>query len=141
MTTFPGSPRLLKGAIVGFDIFNPVASVIIFQYNPKKLSRSLQTQSSGGEGAAQTEVQRLKGAPVETITLNEVELDAADQLEQGDSIASTMGIYPHLSALEMLLYPKSSLVITNTALMATSSPGVSLQVMDLVTGSVLDVHP
>ena len=27
MTTFPGSPRLVRGAIVGFDPFNPVATV------------------------------------------------------------------------------------------------------------------
>ncbi len=26
MTTFPGSPRLIKGALVGVDIFNPLAS-------------------------------------------------------------------------------------------------------------------
>jgi hypothetical protein len=34
MTTFPGSPRLTKGAIIGLDPLNPLASVIIFQYNP-----------------------------------------------------------------------------------------------------------
>jgi hypothetical protein len=47
-----------------------------------------------------------------------VELDAADQLEVGNGVARSMGIYPQLSALEMLLYPKSSLVIANTVLMA-----------------------
>jgi hypothetical protein len=31
MNTFPGSPRLIKGAIVGIDPFNPVASVVVFQ--------------------------------------------------------------------------------------------------------------
>ena len=36
MTSFPGSPRVLKGAIVGIDPFNPVASVIVFQYNPER---------------------------------------------------------------------------------------------------------
>ena len=35
MTTFPGSPKLTKGAIIGLDLFNPLANVIIFQYNPK----------------------------------------------------------------------------------------------------------
>lgn len=42
MTTFPGSPRLLKGAIVGVDLFNPLASVILFQYNPDMLTRALE---------------------------------------------------------------------------------------------------
>jgi len=40
MTTFPGSPRLINGAIVGLDPFNPVASVIVFQYNPDTLTRT-----------------------------------------------------------------------------------------------------
>ena len=44
MTTFPQSPRLLKGAIVGVDPFNPVVSVIVFQYNPETLTRSLEVQ-------------------------------------------------------------------------------------------------
>jgi hypothetical protein len=80
------------------------------------MTRSLQAQAveSGGDRA---EALRLKGAPVETISL-EIEIDATDQLEKEDATAVTMGIYPQLSALEMLIYPKSSLVIANTVLMA-----------------------
>jgi hypothetical protein len=33
MTAFPGSPRLLKGPLVGIDPFNLLASVIVFQYD------------------------------------------------------------------------------------------------------------
>lgn len=116
MTTFPGAPRLIKGAIIGIDPFNPLASVIMFQYNPKELTRRLEAQSAQAEGA-RSETLRLSGAPTETIDL-EVELDAADQLEVGDAITQTMGIYPQLSALEMLLYPKSAQVILNTTLLA-----------------------
>ncbi len=119
MTTFPGSPRLTKGAIVGVDLFNPLASVIVFQYNPKTLTRRLEAQT-GQSGGAQSEVLRLSGAPAETIAL-EIEIDAADQLEVGDPLAETMGIYPQLSALEMLLYPKSAQVILNTALLAAGT--------------------
>jgi hypothetical protein len=121
MTTFPGAPRLTKGAIIGFDIFNPLASVIVFQYNPKSLSRALQAQTVIGDGADRTEVLRLKGAPTETITINELEIDATDQLETADAIATSLGIYPQLSALEMLLYPKSVNVILNTALLAAGT--------------------
>lgn len=120
MTTFPNSPRLMKGAIVGVDIFNPVASVILFQYNPDTLTRTLQAQTMGGEGGDRSEVLRLKGAPVETIKL-EVEIDATDQLEKGEGTAVNMGVYPQLSALEMLLYPKSAMVIANTALLAVGT--------------------
>lgn len=119
MTTFPGSPRLLKGAIIGVDIFNPLASIIVFQYNPDTISRTLQAQTSGEEGD-KSEALRLKGAPVETIKLD-VEIDATDQLERGDTLATLSGIYPQLSALEMLIYPKSALVIANTILAATGT--------------------
>ena len=119
MTTFPNSPRLMKGAIIGIDIFNPVSSVIQFQYNPETLTRTLQAQTSG-EGGNSSEALRLQGAPQESITL-EIEIDATDKLEKGDNNATSMGIYPQLSALEMLIYPKSSVVIANTVLLAAGS--------------------
>ena len=119
MTTFPNSPRLMKGAIIGLDIFNPISSVILFQYNPETLTRTLQAQTSG-EGGNSSEALRLQGAPQESITL-EIEIDATDQLEKAEDTAISMGIYPQLSALEMLIYPKSSLVIANTVLLAAGS--------------------
>jgi hypothetical protein len=123
VSSFPGSPRLIKGAIVGIDIFNPLASIIVFQYNPDTMTRSLQAQTAGGQtgqGPVRSEAMRLKGAPVETINLT-VEIDATDQLETADALAASMGIYPQLSALEMLLYPKSLVVIANTILAATGT--------------------
>lgn len=110
------SPQTIKGAIIGIDLFNPLASVIVFQYNPDTMTRTLRGQGAG-DGAARSEAMRLKGAPIETIKLD-VEIDATDQLEKAETLATTVGIYPQLSALEMLLYPKSALVIANTALMA-----------------------
>lgn len=108
------SPRLLKGAIVAIDPNNPLASVTVFQYNPHTLTRRLEPQMVGGENRA--EPLRIKGAPVETIDV-EIEIDAADQLEQGGFSASMMGIYPQLSALEMLVYPKTKQVIANEDLL------------------------
>jgi len=113
MTTFPGSPRLQKGAIIGLDPVNPLASVVVFQYNPETLSRTLNMQATGGKNKG--EALRLSGPPEETISLDLV-IDAADQLEQGEFPATSMGIYPALSSLEMLLYPKSALVIANEVL-------------------------
>jgi hypothetical protein len=113
------SPRLLKGAIVAVDPSNPIASVIIFQYNPDTMTRTLQAQMSGA-GGDRSEVSRLKGPPVETIKVD-VEMDATDQLEKADPNAVGMGIYPQLSALEMLLYPKSALIIANTLLLAAGT--------------------
>jgi hypothetical protein len=116
MTTFPGSPRLVKGAIVGLDPAKPLASVIVFQYNPDTLTRRLDARATGGaDGSDKSEAFRLTGPPKETITLS-VEVDAADQLEQANPIAVTMGVYPALSALELLLYPKSAKVVADAVL-------------------------
>lgn len=109
----------MKGAIVGVDLFDPLASVIVFQYNPETLRRTLQAQTAG-DGGDRSEALRLKGPPVETFSLD-VEIDATDQLERGDGVATQLGIFPQLSALEMLLYPKAALQIANTVLLAVGT--------------------
>lgn len=114
MTGFPNSPRLTKGALVGWDIMKPLASVVVFQYNPGTMTRRLEARAAGGEGE-RSEVTRLTGPPKESITLS-IEIDAADQLEVSNPLATELGIYPALSALEMMLYPQSKTIIANTAL-------------------------
>jgi hypothetical protein len=114
MTSFPGSPRVLKGAIVALDPFNPLASVVVFQYNPETLTRTVRPRIAG-EGAEQGEALRLSGPPEESITV-EIALDATDRLETGDEATLAHGVGPSLAALEMLVYPKSALVIGNEVL-------------------------
>src|SRR6266702_7456098 len=116
MTAFPGSPRLIKGALIGVDLFNPLASVVVFQYNPDTMTRKLDARAAGGDGE-KGEAFRLSGPPKETITLS-VEIDATDQLEENSTLAVASGVTPTLAALEMMLYPKSALVIVNTILSA-----------------------
>jgi hypothetical protein len=115
MTSFPGSPRLLKGAIVALDLPNPVPTVILFQYNPETLTRRLEARGAGGEAGDRSETFRIVDPPKETITLS-VEIDATDQLERADPVAARLGVHPALAALEVLLYPKSRAVVANRAL-------------------------
>jgi len=107
----------MKGAIISFDIASPIPQIILFQYNPASLSRTLKARSSGGSEGSLTEAFRLSGPPEESIDLD-IELDATDNLEHPDQNKTTtsLGIYPQLSALEMILYPKSALVIANAIL-------------------------
>jgi hypothetical protein len=114
MNGFSGSPRLAKGALIGLDPVNPLASVIVFQYNPESMSRSLRANVSQDQGGG-SEPLRLKGPPSETISFD-VEIDAADQLERGDPMTQQSGIAPALASLELMLYPKSALVIANAVL-------------------------
>ena len=122
MTSFPGSPKILKGAIVGLDLFNPLSSVAIFQYNPEQLSRSV-TPNYSQAGGGRAEPLRLAGPPTETISVN-LSLDLIDQMEQGDSGPLGAGISGYLAALEMLVYPKSIAVAINQVLMATGTAEV-----------------
>lgn len=110
MTTFPRSPRLLKGGIVLIDPeVGTVKRVIALQYNPDTLSRTLQVRGAGPESGDHLEALRLTGPPVETIKID-AELDAADQLEFPDQnrTAVDFGIHPQLAALEMLVYPSTN---------------------------------
>jgi hypothetical protein len=109
MSTFPGSPRLLKGGIVLIDAgTGKILRVIVLQYSPDTVSRSFQVQAIG-ESGDRSDALRLKGAPVETIKL-EAEIDATDQLEFPDQnrAATQFGIFPQLAALETLIYPTSA---------------------------------
>jgi len=110
MTTFPNSPRILKGGLVLIDPESArVLRIIALQYNPESLSRSLQIQSAGGEGGNRSEPMRFKGPAVETIKL-EADIDAADQLEFPDQNRTVVehGIQPQLAALELLAHPSSA---------------------------------
>ncbi len=113
MSTFPGSPRLIKGGIV---VLNPqsgaVVRVIPLQYNPDTLTRSFQIKGVGSEGGDRIEALRLKGPPVETFKV-EAEIDATDQLEVADSQATQAGLHPLLAALEVLMYPASTVLQLN----------------------------
>ena len=91
------------------------AACILFQYNPETMTRTLQAQAAGDGGRA--EAMRLKGPPIETFKLD-VEIDATDQLDTGDRLATALGIHPQLAALETLIYPASSMEIANTVLLA-----------------------
>lgn len=117
MTTFTRSPRLLKGGLVLLNpVTNIVESIIVLQYNPETLRRSLKARDAG-QNASPAQALRLTGAPEETIQL-EAEIDAADQLEFPDQNRNTVqyGIFPQLAALETILYPTSSQVQTNLGL-------------------------
>jgi len=114
MSGLSSSPRLNKGTLVTVDSYSTLTNSVVFQYNPSTMTRSLAT-SIAGDNSDLGEALRLSGPPKETITLS-IELDATDQLEWGNPITGLLGIYPGLSALELMLYPKLEEVLVNKAL-------------------------
>jgi hypothetical protein len=109
------SPLLRKGAILVLEPNTGIPlNTIDFQYNPESIKRNLQPQSVGDQ-PDRTEVLRLKGPPIETITC-EIEIDATDKLAAQDATTVAVGIQPQLSVLELLVYPSSGLLIANEVL-------------------------
>jgi hypothetical protein len=117
MSGLTTAARPLKG---GLALLDPASGVlkrlIVLQYTPEKLNRKLVPASAPAGG--RSEPLRLTGPAVETITL-EAELDAADQLEFPNANPATVenGLYPTLSALEMVLHPSTAQLETNNMLM------------------------
>jgi len=108
----------LKAGIALIDPENAqVKQVIVLQYNPETLTRSLQprTATLASDGGERSDAMRLKGPPVETIQL-EAEIDATDQLGQGDAVAAEVGIQPQLAGLELTIYPTVSQLQQTNAL-------------------------
>jgi hypothetical protein len=111
-------PRTLKGALIAVDPDKPTTALtsIVFQYNPEAVTRKLspRIEAEGLGGRATT--YRYAGAPQETFDLT-VEFDALGWRPKAEKLPAT-GIYPQLSALETLLYPKSEEVRNNDKLLA-----------------------
>jgi len=115
MSSFPRSPRLLKGGIVLIDPdTSSVLRIITLQYNSDTLTRTL-TPKSLKESGDRSEALRLTGPAVETIKL-EAEIDATDQLEIADPQTTQLGIHPQLAALEMIVHPSSAHLNSNNNL-------------------------
>lgn len=109
------SPLVRRGAILSLEptTGTPLGTIML-QYNPDTLTRTLRPQSVGEE-PDRSEILRLKGPAIETIK-GDVEIDATDQLAASDPIAMRLGIAPQLSALELLVYPSSAVLIANEVL-------------------------
>jgi hypothetical protein len=138
MTTFPGSPRVLKGGLVLLDpdTFTVLPNgIIVLQYNPDTLSRTLKIKGAE-EGSDRSEALRLTGPPVETLKID-AEIDATDQLEIPDQNPNTVqnGIFPQLSALETMVYPSSTTLQNNFNL----SQAGTLEIMPILAPFTLFV--
>lgn len=120
--TLSTSPRVVKAGLVLVDPKSAqVRRVIALQYNPEKLTRSLQAQGMGDQ-ADRAEALRLRGPAIETFRL-EAEIDAADQLEFPERHATTVesGIAPQLALLEGLVNPAAADLLASRALAAAGT--------------------
>lgn len=108
------SPKLLKGALIQFSapMLLPIPNIIVFQYNPESMTRTLKPWSVARAEAATGEKDKLEALlaqpydPQESFSLT-LELDATDALEFPDThpVARISGVADRIAAMEMLLYP------------------------------------
>jgi hypothetical protein len=102
-------PFLMRGAMIeyGSDFLGPLPNVVIFQFNPESLSRTIQIPPRPTGGAARETTQA--GEPtIEKITLK-AQFSAADGMGANNFLARTMGVGPRLAALEKMVNPASKL--------------------------------
>ncbi|MFD9330437.1 MULTISPECIES: hypothetical protein [unclassified Streptomyces] len=111
MTRYADIPKPIRSGIVLIDPERGTPQrIIVLQFNPDTLERSLAPQSAGGSGDSggggsgdRNEALRLKGPAQETWKFT-AEIDATDQFE----VAAPDGIHPQLAVLEMLVQPTSA---------------------------------
>lgn len=108
------SPKFQKGALVQMveDILGVIPNVIPFQYNPEKISHSLTPWNpfevdQAQRGAQAPTVQPFD--PKETFNLT-LEIDATDDLEDSNPVATTVGVADRLAALKKLTLPSQGLI-------------------------------
>ncbi|HMG73696.1 MAG TPA: hypothetical protein VK582_09355 [Pyrinomonadaceae bacterium] len=130
------SPRLLKGAIIQFSapLLVPIPNIIIFQYNPEKMTRTLTPWAPpapppGGDDPKVEAALAQPYDPGETFSLS-LELDAADALEAPDThpVASVFGVADRIAAIEMLLYPPGDSALGGLVSAIGSAFGASVAV-------------
>ncbi len=126
--SYPNSPLLLKGALIyfGAPMLIPIPNIIVFQYNPETMTRSLTPwqpparhvvaeHDKSGNLSNESELKAYGETlaklsqpydPTETFSLT-LELDATDALEAPElhPVAVATGVADRLAAIEMLMYP------------------------------------
>jgi hypothetical protein len=114
-TGYSRSPKIAKGALVQLlpDIVGVIPNIIVFQYNPETISRTL----TPWDPFAVDQTRRGSQAPTvqpfdvqETFSNFKIMLDATDDLEEGNALAELTGIETRLAALRKLTQASKGLV-------------------------------
>jgi hypothetical protein len=100
---------MLRGALIQYSggPIGPVPNVVIFQFNPESMSRTLQIPQRP-TGATQRETTQAGEKTFEKISFK-AHFSAVDMLADGMVLAQLFGIGPQLAALEKMVLPSSKL--------------------------------
>jgi hypothetical protein len=100
---------MLRGALIeyGTSLIGPIPNVVIFQFNPESLTRSLQIPARP-TGATQRETSQAGEKTFERISFK-AQFSAADMLADDKLLARMFGVGPQLAALEKMVLPSAKL--------------------------------
>ena len=95
----------IPGALVeyGTDFLGPIPNVVIFQFNPESISRTLSIPPRAVD-ATQRELSQAGEPAYERFTVTAT-FSAADQRNSSDPIGILFGVGPQLAALQAMVYP------------------------------------
>lgn len=101
---------LMRGALIeyGSDFMGPIPNVVIFQFNPETLTRTVQIPSRPTSGT-QRETTQAGEPSIEKITLK-ASFSAADEFGENKALARLFGVGTRLAALEKMVYPSNDLL-------------------------------
>lgn len=104
----------LRGALAeyGDEFLGPIPNIVLFQFNPEQLARTMQIQQPASMSSNRKQVRTREPAqtsapPSEEITLT-AKFSAADDLGEGGAVSAiprVYGIGPQIAALEKMVYP------------------------------------
>ena len=89
-------PYLLRAALIeyGSDFLGPIPNIVIFQFNPEKLTRTIQIPTRT-TGATSREQEQAGETPIEKISFT-AHFTAADELNINNPSARAFGIGPEI---------------------------------------------
>ncbi len=110
---------LLRGVLVEYstDVLGPLPNIVVFQFNPEQIVRTLNMADGGGTSAnptarRQCDHTRTPGPPVESFPIT-AHFSAADDLGKGGVVSvipRAFGVGPQLAALEKMVYPVGGII-------------------------------
>jgi hypothetical protein len=99
---------LMKGALIeyGSDFLGPLPNVVVFQFNPEQVTRTLEIpQRPAGSGSRETS--QAGEVPLERLELT-AKFSASDMLGENNVLARASGVGTYLAALELMANPKAA---------------------------------
>lgn len=109
MALFP-----LRGVLVeyGMNILGPIPNIVIFQFNPDQMTRTITIPQPPPTASAQpkTETHAAAAPPSESFEIS-AHFSAADDLGAGgvvSAIPRVFGVGPQIAALEKMVYPQGT---------------------------------